>query len=466
MPHVARAARWPILCVAALLLASMASPGATASTWTLPGAAVPTTPAGEALGWALAEVNDGAASLTIAELRSHFADDFLTGLPPDQLLGVFRGYLAPSGPMRLARFEGPTDRPRLRALLATPSGSWRVTLGVQANGGAIDELFFEPVALPAESTPAAKPAKTFAGLAKQLATVAPEVSFVAAEVVDGQCAPVADASLNPDAEFGVGSAFKLYVLGELARQIAAGERHWEDSLAISDDFRSLPSGDLRLQPAGTEFSLRTYAERMIEDSDNTAADHLIGALGRQNVEAMFATMGHADPALNRPLLLTREWFAIKLRFSARQVRRYLAAGEDERRAMLTSTADPDASTLTDVDEWSGPRLIDSIEWFASAMDLCRAMAYLHADAADPALAPVAAALSQNPGLPFDPAVWRYVGYKGGYETGVKSETWLLQRADGRWFAIAAVINDPTKEIDGFRLEQLMVGAARLLGSQG
>ena len=74
------------------------------------------------------------------------------------------------------------------------------------------------------------------------------------------------------------------------------------------------------------------------------------------------------------------------------------------------------------------------------------------------------ALSLNPGTCWHPRDWRYVGYKGGYETGVMSNVWLLERQDGRWFAFAAIINDTRREIDAGGLWQLQVAAERLLSA--
>jgi hypothetical protein len=279
-------------------------------------------------------------------------------------------------------------------------------------------------------------------------------------VTEGTCRPVHER--NPDQTLAVGSAFKLYVLGELARQVEAGEASWDEPLTLRASLKSLPSGNLLYEPDGAVFSLRYYAEQMIAESDNTATDHLIDRLGRRNVEAMMAQMGHHDPSLNTPLLMTREWFAIKLRFTPAQVEAYLKASENRQRRMLERQVAPLADTLWDGEEWSGPYLIDTIEWFASAADLCRAMAALHELGNRPGLGPVHDALSLEPGILFDARTWSYVGYKGGYETGVKSETWLLQRNDGRWFALVAIINDPRREIDGHTLRQLMIPAAALL----
>lgn len=424
----------------AVWLIAAGLPGATGAAR---GESASATPAGKQLAWALSTVNGSPAALTEGELRDHVAADFLTVLTVPQLLAVFRSYLAPVAPMTLARVAGRWSGLEVRAVMTTPRGDWRVRLGVDASDRhLIDDLFFEPVPQPV----AGKAPARWKALTAQLATVAPQVSFTAAEVTDGTCRPVA--SLHRETELAIGSSFKLYVLGELARQVAAGEANWDEPLPIRNDLRSQPSGDLRLETAGARFSLAYFAEQMISQSDNTATDHLITRLGRTNVEAMFAAMGHAHPGRNVPLLLTREWFALKLRYSLKAIDAFVRGSQAEKRAFLTGDVDPVANTLTDAEDWPGPYLIDTIEWFASSGDLCRAMAHLHGQSGEAGLAEVQGALALNPGLDFDAKAWRYVGYKGGYETGVKSDSWLLERADGRWFEVSAIINDPKKEING------------------
>ncbi len=420
---------------------------------------IPATPAGEQLTWALQQVNDGGTGLSAREVAGRFSDDFLDALPAADLIAVFTGYLAPNGPMAVARFEGGVTATRANALLTTPSGQpWHVRLGVEpVPPYRINDLFFEPAPLPPAME---KPPTSWTALDRQLKKVAPEVAFIAAEVTDGTCRPVR--ALNADEELAVGSNFKLYVLGELARQIEAGEASWDEPLALRANLKSLPSGNMLYLPDGSVFPLITYAERMAAESDNTATDHLIDRLGRENIEQVMATMGHADPALNTPLLMTREWFAIKLRLSDGEIDDYLAADDATQRRILAERVEPEANTLWEGEEWVNPYLIDSIEWFASAADLCRATAALHELGGRPGLAPILDCLSLEPGIAFDAATWSYVGYKGGYETGVKSNVWLLQRTDGRWFAIAAIINDPQEEIEGQKLNQLMVPATALL----
>src|SRR5262249_19066453 len=52
-------------------------------------------------------------------------------------------------------------------------------------------------------------------------------------------------TLNPDEPLAIGSTFKLYILGALAEEVAAGRARWDEPLAIKDDLKSLPSGQMQ-----------------------------------------------------------------------------------------------------------------------------------------------------------------------------------------------------------------------------
>jgi beta-lactamase class A len=429
-----------------------------AQTSTLARNAIPDTPAGEQLEWALEQVNNGGTGLTERRIEDRFAPTFLAGLSAAQLIDVFRLYVGPAGPMDVARFEGGVTDERANALLTTPAGLWRVTLSVEPGDPyRINQLYFEP-AYPPPST--ATPVTSWSSLKDQYATLAPQTSFIAAELNGEGCTPLA--RVNADDQLAIASSFKVYVLGELAQQIEQGLATWDEPLPIDSSLISLPNGEMRYQPPGEAFPLAYYADQMIAFSDNTATDHLIARLGRQEVEQSFATMGHAHPELNTPLLMTREWFAIKMRFSDRDIRRYKLAGENTRREIIQTMAIPNANTLAEWEPWLAFRAIDTIEWFASAADLCDAMASLHSIGQQEDMAPVLNALSLQPGITFDPADWSYVGYKGGYETGVRSDVWLLQRNDGRWFVLAGIVNNYQAEIDHYGHTNLMIAAADLL----
>ena len=65
----------------------------------------------------------------------------------------------------------------------------------------------------------------------------------------------------------------------------------------------------------------------------------------------------------------------------------------------------------------------------------------------PALAPLRAILSINPGIALDHTLWPYVAFKGGSEPGVLSMTWYLERSTGARFVVSIIVNDPRRPVD-------------------
>lgn len=292
----------------------------------------------------------------------------------------------------------------------------------------------------------AAPGFAWAPIDQQFPQVAPGHNLLVAEFSGNACAPIH--SVNPDSSLAIASTFKVYVLGELARQVQAGLVGWDDPVTLTDDLRSMPSGDLAWVPAGQQVSVRQLAEAMMWHSDNTATDHLIGRLGRESVERAFGAYGHADPAANQPLLLTRELFAIKMWQPTEWITQYVAASHEERRAMLAGQIDPmRIDPAGGWGKWNGPTAIDGIEWFASASDLCRVMVGLWTMGAQPGLEPVREILAGNRGGLGDEATWPRIGFKNGYEAGVVNATYVLERNDGRVFFVSAGFNHPAGIVD-------------------
>jgi beta-lactamase class A len=272
----------------------------------------------------------------------------------------------------------------------------------------------------------------------------------------GEGAPEMLASLAPGRPLAIGSAFKLFILAELSRQVEAGQRRWSDVVAL--DRRSIGSGTLQAWPAGAPVTLHTLAALMISVSDNSAADVLLHTLGRENVERMMATLGVEAAARNRPLLSTLEMAAIKTGPAA-ALNAWLQADEAARRRMLDADyagADP---TRIDVARFTGnPLHIDSVEWFASAADLVRAMDWLRREGDEAARA----ILAINPGVAHLRNDLAYVGFKGGSEPGVLNLTWLVRNRAGDWHVIAGTWNNPAAPLDEPRFIGLMTRAVRLV----
>lgn len=172
-------------------------------------------------------------------------------------------------------------------------------------------------------------------------------------------------------------------------------------------------------------------------------------------------MGNSVPARNRPFLTTGEMFRIKFTVGNAEPDAYLRLDEDKRRKWLDEFCPelPLSGAGTDPAALARPRYIDTIEWFASAEDLCRAMdALRRAAEAD---ARVLDVLSINPGIPAAKRSFDFVGYKGGSETGVLAMAFLLRSGDD-WYALAAAWNDTEAELDEAEMLTIMTRAMRVI----
>lgn len=260
------------------------------------------------------------------------------------------------------------------------------------------------------------------------------------------------ASLNPDEPLAVASAFKLYILAALVHD----RKNWADVVRLQDACRSLDSGTMHHWPAGSPVTVHTLALNMIAASDNTAADHLLHYVGRKRLEALLSVLGHGDPARNIPFPSTLEVFKLK---SSEKIRReYLAADPESRRAILEG---PLKNIPRDrVGQPTTPTAIDSIEWFASASDLCRLMTWFHEKQDETALK----ILATHPGLEDVSGAYEYIGYKGGSEPGVLNHTFLLRSPKGV-YVLSAGWNNPAADLDAERFFALVQAALLLVGSK-
>jgi hypothetical protein len=250
--------------------------------------------------------------------------------------------------------------------------------------------------------------------------------------------PAVIASLNPDEELGIASAFKLYILAALVKD----RKPWDSVVRLQDRWKSLPSGELHNWPAGAPLTVYDLAGRMISRSDNTATDHLLFHAGRGRIESLLPEFGHAHPARMTPFLSTRELFLLKGRPSL--ARAYLPLDAAGRRRFLDETL---AKTGREEHAaWETPRALDTLEWFASAADLCRVMAWLDKHGDKEALD----ILRINPGIPLPPGKYYSVGFKGGSEPGVLNLTLLVKTLDGASYALSAGWNDPAANLDDNR----------------
>ena len=224
------------------------------------------------------------------------------------------------------------------------------------------------------------------------------------------------ATLNVDKPLAVGSTFKLLILQELQSQIEAGQHQWTEVISLKEDWKSLPSGFLQGWPTGSSLTIESLATLMISQSDNTATDHLLNIVGRENVEAR-------SPK-NTPFLTTGEAFVLKDPANRSLLRRWRR--NNERRSLESPLAALPLPTVSIFND--GPQAID-VEWFMSARELCSTMDAV----ADLPL------MSINPGL-VDADDWQRVAYKGGSEPGVENFTTQLTDEEGK-FCVSATWNN-------------------------
>jgi beta-lactamase class A len=287
-----------------------------------------------------------------------------------------------------------------------------------------------------------------------IAALPGDVSLAAMRLSDGE--PKSLLSQQADRPLAIGSAFKLFILAELVREVKAGERHWTDVVPLNR--RSLPSGFLQTWPQGAPLTLHSLAALMISQSDNSAADTLLALLGREKVERSLAEFGVKAPERLRPFLSTREAFLLKAGDPSLRTR-WIAAGEAARRALLAG--DVGRASLDTVDPQrfaAGPLSIGEIEWFASPADLVRTLDWLRRNGDERALG----ILAINPGIPSLKRDFADVGFKGGSEAGVLNLSFLLRRQDGAWMAVAVTWNNPAAAVDEGQLVALMSRLLALL----
>lgn len=406
------------------------------------------TPAGHTLTWVV-DYMLNTPNPDTAQVEARFSPDFLAAVPIEQVVG-FLPELQRAGPWSVDA----SDVGELSAtavLVAADGTELEANLAVGAGEPTLIEgLVFSP------KIAAVAAVATADEYAAALSAVAPRSPAAIFEVIDGECSAVVD--LGAEEIMPIGSIFKLWVLAELAHQIDTGVMSWDDTIPVQDIYKSSPDSAIYQMEEGRELSLFELAAEMISVSDNTATDHLLFHLGRENVEQAMARIGIAQPERNIPMLATAELFRIKFDPTPPNSGEYRALDGDGRRSMLDAMEDSAPS-------WVGneavPVLINAdgvpadqprdhdLEWFATPLDLCRTHVHLANLAEIPGLVQVADIVRTNADarLPFDRDTWTDLRFKGGSEPGLVAVAWRMERNDGRTFVLAGGVEDTQSPID-------------------
>ncbi|WP_157251244.1 serine hydrolase [Nonomuraea typhae] len=394
---------------------------------------IPATPAGRQLRWMLDALTR--APVPESEIKEHVAAGYLEQVPPEQFNQTFQGWKAFT--LTAVDGAGPTS---LTAKGTLGGQGVRVTLRVDGDGK-INWVSFD-----ADVPPAPTSWKELQG---RLAEAAPQYSFLAAEITDRRCRPAQVAGAQKARPLG--SMFKLYVLGAVAEQIRAGAYTWDTQLTITPELKSL-GGELSARPDGSKVSVFETAKLMIGISDNTATDLLIHKAGRKAVEQTMRAWGGRKEG-NVPFLTTRELFVLKGADYPEHADAYKRLGTRAKRAYLRDTVAK--VPLTAIRPWVKPRELETLEWFASPAEICRAHAELRRSP-DPKVDDV---MSSNSGL-LAKGTW----FKGGEEVGL-TDLGYSYRAGKKVSFITVMTTNPSSPFPPghtYELISLAQGAVKLL----
>ncbi len=227
----------------------------------------------------------------------------------------------------------------------------------------------------------------------------------------------------------VASTFKIFVLYALYNNITTDPTiNWETEIPILNELKSLPSGEMHTWPAGSVYSLETFARYMIEISDNTATDHLIHFLGRDVVES------YLPVSYPLPLLKTSELFKLRYLTSVEDLELYLQMNITEKKAYLSEVVSQlninDIIYLSKSDVWADIDTHKHLEWFFTIsqieemLDTVKDFSAMH----------------YNPGVAFEDD-WQQVGFKGGSNFGVYSLATSLQSFNSSWYNVIMIVNN-------------------------
>jgi len=414
-----------------------------------------TGPAFEHLQWLLSVAPGQEVSLE--DVQVHFTDEMIAAVGGEEGARAVVASIANEGPLRLDHFASEPQDDIIYSVVTNGTDWYSANIAVDLTTNKIQGLNFN-------LAPGLSPNWSWETYGQALQNMAPQASFLVAEVTEAGCSEIE--GLNPNVALGVASAFKLWVLAALAEAVAEGELSWDDPLAIRDEWRSIPTGTMHGEETGAEYPISHYAKMMISISDNTATDHLLFTLGRERVEAMFETTAHHNPTLNTPLLATIDLVALKTLVLPDDVEAYNSMTADERRNYLDNEIEwNQGMALFGAQFWATPRRPE-IQWWASTSDLCRVMSHLKELGGSESGLPVFEALSMNPALELVDTTWPFIGFKGGSEPGVYNFTWLLKRHDERWFVFSTSLAHETEAIELAPLIALLDAAFELLEESG
>lgn len=346
-----------------------------------------------------------------ADWEDKIDESFAASLPAEEFAEFINTQIQSGAPWELEGYAPESETASI-SVVSSSVGRFGMQLSIDPDTELINGFYFTNMPEAGESV------ESFDELEEGLEDLGVEFSMLVIE--DGETLY----ENQPDEVMPLSSTAKLYVLYALVEAVEVGDADWEDTLVLTDELRSLPSGQIQDEDTGYEISVADAATAMISISDNTATDMILDYLGRETVEEAVADAGHHNPALLTPYLSTADMFHLQLA-DPELGEEYAEADEDRRREIVDDFADevlevdPSEAAL----ESEPP---EGIEWFATTEDIV-AVHQLLAEAREdhPELTEI---LTTNPGLvrELEDPWWDDVAFKGGQGVaGELSGSWTV-----------------------------------------
>ena len=419
---------------------------------------LPPGPAADQLQWVLDELAVGETT-TLAEVQARFSPAF--DLPG--LVNFFNDVLRPTFPNAII-----TDLIALTPVAATvvidgdagPDTSGFVQIRTQFTGDQLITVF--PVSNFGGSVQF--PADTMLDLeqaADKFMTLGSNNGLYVGHIDNQQqCQPLLQR--NSTQALALGSVFKTWILGAVAKDIADGLLNRNDPVTLVAAQRAA-GASINNEPLGTVFTVQEMATLMMGVSDNTATDHLHELVGREAAGAMLSQYGVADVDRLLPFLNISEQFHVFTRFDLGTAQSYVNGTEAFQQSFLASDIIPQGPSFPINFPFFHEQLLTSGTWIATAADICRTLAGLHTTAdSNAAFTLVDEAMGAGIAQPNIRNVWDRVWFKGGSldssATGrhVLAHAWLLENS-GEFgpFVVVALVTNPSGGIDGFDVQSIL-----------
>ncbi|MEI8175745.1 MAG: serine hydrolase [Candidatus Omnitrophota bacterium] len=107
---------------------------------------------------------------------------------------------------------------------------------------------------------------------------------------------------NNDTLFPSASIVKIPIMGACFKAVKEGRVKLTDTVVLRASQRAPGSGKLKYSPAGSMITIQELMRRMVCESDNTAANILIGMLGFDYLNAAFKEFGLKNTNLSRKMM--------------------------------------------------------------------------------------------------------------------------------------------------------------------